>query len=226
MLSSILNTSVRKPKGEPSPSSEAGTTPSALEYPLEADPFSDYLGRPASPPLPSPTTLASCDTLVGSARKPRVLRKMHRPAPIDVPTTAHEDKEFDPSSYSDEVPPGFVRVPIPPLPLWAQQMYEDRASKRALSAQEAALTAMEVEERETTRARNGEPVYFQIDPGWDTEDEESVCFKYVNSPAVMGHVRNPSDDPLSPISRWHPPLPRVRAVTHLGVVDTHVNKLR
>ncbi|KAF9022243.1 hypothetical protein BDZ89DRAFT_211541 [Hymenopellis radicata] len=72
----------KKSKGQPSPSSEADT-PSAPEYPLEADPFGDYVGRPASPPLPSPTTMASCDTLVGStptgARKPRVLRKMHRP---------------------------------------------------------------------------------------------------------------------------------------------------
>ncbi|KAF9013768.1 hypothetical protein BDZ89DRAFT_458432 [Hymenopellis radicata] len=219
----------KKSKGQPSPSSEADT-PSAPEYPLESDPFSDYIGRPASPPLPSPKTMASCDSLVGStptgARKARVLRKMHRPLPIDVPITAYEDKEFLPSSHSDNVPAGFVRVPIPPLPLWAQQMCEDLATQKALSAKEAALKAKEVEERESARARNGEPVYFHIDPGWDAEDDESVCFKYVNSPAVMRHVRNPSDDPLTPISRWHPPLPgappRVRAVTHLGVVDTQV----
>lgn len=206
-------------------------TPSESEYyPLDADPFSDYIGRPPSPPLSAPA-MSSCDTLVGSMRsshKPNLLRKAHRPPPVEVPVTAYEDKEFFPDAESpctdSDVPPGFVRVPIAPLPLWAQQLWDRNESAAKVKRASPILN----EEKKCHPSGGREPVYFVMDPEWDPNDEESICFKFVDPPSPgfhRRHIRGGSEG--RNMYGTHPRLPqRARAMTHLGFVEPSVRMLR
>lgn len=85
-----------------------------------------------------------------------------------------------PPASDPDVPPGYMRLPIPPLPGWAQREMEEF---------EARKEARRLADLEAAKARETEPVFFVVDP----DCTEEISFLRVTPPTNNGKAMRLAD---------------------------------